>query len=108
MSSEPTCDEDAWKDDDFLSFDAPQAENSVADAFLSEGKKTGDPSMVAIASNDLPPWMDNYTDFRRVSPLVALHNEIVGFCDLMSPMPEVSTVGVASAQLYTRRSKLVS
>ena len=35
--------------------------------------------------NGLPPWMDTYVDHRRVNPLVALHNEIVGFCRLMEP-----------------------
>ncbi len=35
--------------------------------------------------NGLPPWMDTYVDHRRINPLVALHNEIVGFCKLMEP-----------------------
>jgi non-canonical poly(A) RNA polymerase PAPD5/7 len=39
-------------------------------------------------NESLPPWMDHYTDFRRINPLVALHNEIVGFCTLMEPHPE--------------------
>jgi non-canonical poly(A) RNA polymerase PAPD5/7 len=39
-------------------------------------------------SGDLPPWMHQYTDYRRVNSLVALHNEIVGFCKLMEPRPE--------------------
>ena len=33
----------------------------------------------------LPPWMAGYVDYRRVNPLVALHNEIVCFCKLMEP-----------------------
>eukprot|EP00531_Pseudo-nitzschia_arenysensis_P007353 CAMPEP_0116156550 /NCGR_PEP_ID=MMETSP0329-20121206/22890_1 /TAXON_ID=697910 /ORGANISM="Pseudo-nitzschia arenysensis, Strain B593" /LENGTH=457 /DNA_ID=CAMNT_0003653637 /DNA_START=54 /DNA_END=1424 /DNA_ORIENTATION=+ len=35
--------------------------------------------------NGLPPWMDSYVDHRRINPLIALHNEIVGFCKLMEP-----------------------
>ena len=33
----------------------------------------------------LPPWMEGYVDYRRINPLVALHNEIVSFCKLMEP-----------------------
>ncbi len=39
-------------------------------------------------SNGLPPWMDDYVDHRRVTPMVALHNEIVGFTKLMEPRPD--------------------
>lgn len=39
----------------------------------------------SFRSGDLPPWMDRYVDFRRTNHLVALHNEIVGFCKLMEP-----------------------
>jgi hypothetical protein len=38
--------------------------------------------------NSLPPWMETYVDYRRVNPLIALHNEIVGFCKLMEPKEE--------------------
>jgi len=38
--------------------------------------------------NSLPPWMESYVDYRRVNPLIALHNEIVGFCKLMEPKKE--------------------
>ena len=38
--------------------------------------------------NSLPPWMETYVDYRRVNPLIALHNEIVGFCKLMEPKKE--------------------
>lgn len=44
---------------------------------------------------DLPPWMDerlawqqNPRNHRRPAPLVALHNEIVEFAQLMEPRPE--------------------
>lgn len=72
--------EEAWKDDDFLSLGNSNTNNE-------ETRTDEQPS--TNAKNDLPPWMDDYTNFRRVSPLVALHNEIVGFCNLMSPMPKV-------------------
>ena len=38
--------------------------------------------------NALPPWMDDYVDHRRVTPMIALHNEIVGFTKLMEPRPD--------------------
>eukprot|EP00934_Nitzschia_sp_Nitz4_P001893 Nitzschia sp. Nitz4//scaffold128_size63911//6687//7961//NITZ4_006212-RA/size63911-processed-gene-0.126-mRNA-1//-1//CDS//3329534811//1893//frame0 len=38
--------------------------------------------------NDLPPWMAYPVDLKRISPLVALHNEVVGFCKLMEPRNE--------------------
>jgi non-canonical poly(A) RNA polymerase PAPD5/7 len=34
---------------------------------------------------DLPPWMEDFVNYRQVNPLVMLHNEIVGFCKLMEP-----------------------
>ena len=40
------------------------------------------------SQHDLPPWMDDYVDYRRTNHLVALHNEIVGFCRLMEPRAE--------------------
>lgn len=41
-----------------------------------------------VGGESLPPWMKQYTDYRRINPLLALHNEIVGFCNLMSPLEE--------------------
>jgi len=38
---------------------------------------------------DLPPWMLHHVDRRhKTNPMVALHNEIVGFCHLMEPRQE--------------------
>lgn len=38
---------------------------------------------------DLPPWMTTqHVNHERSNLLVALHNEIVGFCKLMEPHPE--------------------
>jgi non-canonical poly(A) RNA polymerase PAPD5/7 len=33
----------------------------------------------------LPPWMKQRVDYRNINHLVALHNEVVGFCKLMEP-----------------------
>ena len=76
-------DEENWKDEDFLSFGDNADEEDTGDDKEEETTLDFNP-------NDLPPWMTEYTNFRHVSPLVALHNEIVGFCNLMSPMPKVS------------------
>jgi len=74
--------EECWKDDDFLSL-GDRDEDSPA-KYKPANVSDKEPSQT-----DLPPWMDEYTDFRRVPPLVALHNEIVGFESLMKPMPSV-------------------
>ena len=37
---------------------------------------------------DLPPWMSQHVNHQQIHHLVALHNEIVGFCKLMEPHPE--------------------
>lgn len=83
MAVEP--DEEEWKDEDFLSFednDEDPENDDLAEVNSSRGGRV-------LTPQELPPWMDEYTDFRRCSPLVALHNEVVGFCQLMSPLPEV-------------------
>lgn len=87
--------EEVWKDDDFLSFGGnsnEQQESDNDDENDAAGPEDEGNSNRAngLAADQLPPWMDQYTDFRYVAPLVALHNEIVGFCNLMSPMPQVS------------------
>ena len=83
--------EEGWKDDDFLSFGNASDEKSKP---KREEQSTADETSPATTNleNALPPWMDQPTNFRRVPPLVALHNEIVGFCKLMAPMPEVRYV----------------
>ena len=79
--------EEGWKDDDFLSFGNASDEKSKP---KREEQSNENPAATSTnLENDLPPWMDQPTNFRRVPPLVALHNEIVGFCKLMAPMPEV-------------------
>ena len=93
MTLEEDTAEEGWKDDDFLLFGGGTAEEDQAKEAEDPAEASSDPSNHAAtsvpAASDLPPWMDQHTDFRRVPPLVALHNEIVGFCKLMSPMPEV-------------------
>ena len=39
-------------------------------------------------TRDLPPWMPHYVNRQRTNHMVALHNEMVGFCTLMEPRPE--------------------
>jgi len=55
-------------------------------------------------TGDLPPWMTQYVDYRRTNHLVALHNEIVGFCRLMEPHDEETK---ERKQLVDRFSDLV-
>eukprot|EP00980_Cylindrotheca_fusiformis_P003755 scaffold834_cov123-Cylindrotheca_fusiformis.AAC.2 len=53
---------------------------------------------------DLPPWMKHPVDFRRIKPLVALHNEVVGFCKLMEPRQDEMNQRL---ELVDRFTKLV-
>ena len=69
-------------DDDFVSLTTSSDERDEYD-----GEKSSRSSTV-VGTGNLPPWMDRYVDIRRVNPLVALHNEIVGFCKLMEPHPD--------------------
>ncbi|CAB9512892.1 canonical poly(A) RNA polymerase PAPD7 [Seminavis robusta] len=75
-------DSDMDEAEDFLAFD----DNNSNKEPKEETKEDDDDD--DGTPSDLPPWMDYHTNVRRVTPLVALHNEIVGFCNLMSPMPE--------------------
>jgi hypothetical protein len=82
--------EAVWQDADFLSFGNDDNEGSVNDDNNSEDRSANDQADPrSWSEGELPPWMDRYTDFRRVSPLVALHNEAVGFSQLISPTTEV-------------------
>lgn len=91
---EPVSQEDAedavsggnWKSDDFVAFGHEEVEG------YNEDEAQGPTSSKRIVlEDDLPPWMTSAPrqgGARRVNPLVALHNEIVEFCELMAPMPE--------------------
>ena len=107
--------ENDWKNDDFLAFgpgdntrsgnnandesnDAAGAPAKDVDAGDRRWKKrpaAGAHPATATNPTDLPPWMDerlawqqNPRNHRRPAPLVALHNEIVEFAQLMEPRPE--------------------
>lgn len=97
MSEEPEestkHDEDeTWKSADFLSLengnndDEDEAEIEEGDSAQQNGQAPPPPPC-----EELPPWMEQLpatVDARRINPLVALHNEIVDFCALMTPLPE--------------------
>uniref|UniRef100_A0A6V0BPQ8 Polymerase nucleotidyl transferase domain-containing protein n=1 Tax=Pseudo-nitzschia australis TaxID=44445 RepID=A0A6V0BPQ8_9STRA len=55
--------------------------------------------------NGLPPWMESYVDHFRVNPMVALHNEIVGFCSLMEPRKEEMKIREDLLQKFTKLAK---
>ena len=109
--------ENDWKNDDFLAFglgdnirsgnNANDESNDAAGAPAKDvdagdrrrKKRAAAGAHPATATNptgvDLPPWMDerlawqqNPRNHRRPAPLVALHNEIVEFAQLMEPRPE--------------------
>jgi hypothetical protein len=77
--------DDTWKSADFVSFG-----NDRDDENAPEEEEKRDENSLAQGAEPLPPWMESYPNrnTRRVDPLVALHNEIVDFCMLMSPLPE--------------------
>ena len=106
------CDEREPKDneEDFLSLspsveagsgerhDASDSEDFISLALIddSDEKSRGEPTDNDLINKNirkksfnrltsLPPWMEDYVDYRRINPLVALHNEIVSFQKLMEP-----------------------
>ena len=83
--------EDPSEDQNDLSGDYLSLQN-LDDDNVDEDSHPEDETKRSIVAqdrmDDLPPWMDRYADYRRVNHLVALHNEIVGFCKLMEPHPE--------------------
>ena len=72
MTLEEDTAEEGWKDDDFLSFGGGTAEEDQAKEAEDPAEASSDPSNHAAtsvpAASDLPPWMDQHTDFRRVPP----------------------------------------
>ena len=105
--------ENDWKNDDFLAFglgdnirsgnNANDESNDAAGAPAKDvdagdrrrKKRPAAGAHPATNPTDLPPWMDerlawqqNPRNHRRPAPLVALHNEIVEFAQLMEPRPE--------------------
>ena len=81
--------EETWKDEDFLSFAATK-DTDKADVELSDDdmETSSSSSSQGLEGDLLPPWMDHHIDPNRTHPLTALHNEIVGFCRLIEPMPD--------------------
>lgn len=85
--------EDDNEDEDFISLTPANEEEEEDD---EEGDSNNDGSdaddsgnkMESNRNGGLPPWMQHQVDYRRVNPLVALHNEIVAFCRLMEPREE--------------------
>lgn len=95
LSLEPVNDDakqkssDAFEGEDFVSFLPSDDDGEEAEAETDRNDSTQKTSQHQSRTFDkrtsLPPWMDSYVDHRRTNPLVALHNEIVGFCRLMEP-----------------------
>lgn len=93
LSLEPASDnqkqksKDAFDGEDFISFLPSDDENEEAETDSNDAsqKTSQHQSRTFDTRTSLPPWMDSYVDHRRTNPLVALHNEIVGFCRLMEP-----------------------
>jgi hypothetical protein len=74
---------DAADDDD--DEEATNRDNNGASENDSIEKRSNERQRTFDRFKSLPPWMETYVDYRRVNPLVALHNEIVSFCRLMEP-----------------------
>jgi non-canonical poly(A) RNA polymerase PAPD5/7 len=57
---------------------------------------------------DLPPWMTQHVNHhQRTNHLVALHNEVVGFCKLMEPHPEEMKERFDLVERFTTLAKKV-
>ena len=76
---------ESWAEADFLVLDA-EDEND-ADSGISAPEEGFEASSLLTATKTLPPWMARPNDYRCLHPLMALHNEIVSFCQLMELMP---------------------
>jgi hypothetical protein len=92
---------ESWVDDEFISFgggdddddndedvDEDANHNDRGNNLAPQQPPPPPPPPPPPHAVVLPPWMDVPTDYRRVNPLIALHNEIVSFCHLMQPLPE--------------------
>jgi non-canonical poly(A) RNA polymerase PAPD5/7 len=96
QASSKTQREEDWKDADFLSLDGikprtridKKQEESADDASEHESDMETSSSSVGDGADTLPPWMNHYIDVGVTHPLIALHNEIVGFARLMEPTRE--------------------
>jgi non-canonical poly(A) RNA polymerase PAPD5/7 len=75
--------EEEWKDEDFLSFERDEEEEQQDDD--GQYLDAEEPDRTSVTG--FPPWMDKVHG-RNVPPLIALHNEIVGFYRLMEPLEE--------------------
>lgn len=83
-------------DDDGSSSDDPNNGNELEDS-----------TRPYDAQRDLPPWMPAYVNRKRTNHLVALHNEIVGFCKLMEPRPEEMKQRADLVERFTTLAKSV-
>lgn len=88
-----------WKNDDFLSFGENNEDEDESDEEYGKEGRT----IASAATPEMPPWMDSVPE-SHVNPLVALHNEIVDFCELMSPLPEE----IKERQVLVERFKQVA
>jgi non-canonical poly(A) RNA polymerase PAPD5/7 len=81
--------ESSWADADFLSLE-DGGDTRSADGGSAAYDSQGDVKPEEASGNSnwkTPPWMEGSNDYQRMHPSVALHNEIVSFCQLMEPMP---------------------
>jgi len=75
-----------WKSDDFVAFGDDEEEEEYSQE--EEEEQQPNDSNSIVSGETLPPWMTSAPrqGIHRVNPLVSLHNEIVDFCELMSPL----------------------
>lgn len=80
---------DNWNKDDFVAFGDDDDEDYAA-AQDQQQRPAASTAVSPGGESRMPPWMTSIVpqSSRRVNPLVALHNEIVDFYTLMSPLPE--------------------
>jgi non-canonical poly(A) RNA polymerase PAPD5/7 len=87
-SEQPAPSSDRMGDDDFVSlWDVADENESDGEQEPHRSRSWAGAFQDGAVAHNLPPWMDHHVDRSRVNPLVALHNEVVGFCQLMEPHP---------------------
>ncbi|CAJ1966674.1 unnamed protein product [Cylindrotheca closterium] len=107
--------EDNVLDQDFLSLrnytnnndDEDDGGDSNYERESSSSQHEGQSGATYNNGTDLPPWMKESVDYRRTNHLVALHNEIVGFCRLMEPREDEMRLRNEVLDRFTKLAKTV-
>ena len=83
-----------WEKEDFLSLlDVADDDNDSTSSAENDDRKEKSEDDMDLSDDDdyeveSPPWIDKRIDYKRMHPVIALHNEIVSFCRMIEPTRE--------------------